>query len=192
MYVYQMKPGRGFNPVMQLLSEWRDRRDRPLLTGARKVDEARKEGENLGYDRGVADALAVLANEMRVQMYDKWEMIPILSGDNILTQVMRPSLEKLVELEDTVGDLGTPAEIRERRNEALSQWLVYSAELLDKAALPEDMEKRETERHRQAVLDKTEEPTDEDREWLLAKLAEVKEQWAELKQYLPEDIVKSD
>lgn len=189
--MYVLRGAAGYNPVMALLTDWRDHRDRQMLPGAgRRVDEARKDGENLGYDRGIADALAVFANQMRVQMYDKWEMIPILTGHDILRVVMMPSIKLLKELMEQVDneDLKDKKEQRDRRNEALSSWLFKTSEMLDKAALPEDMMQREIERHRQAVLDGQEEPTEEDREWILETLGKVKQQWSSIERLLPKGV----
>lgn len=163
-----------YNQVAALFDEWGERRTRNSLFGSRKVDEARAEGERMGYDRGVAAGLAVLANQIRVELFGHWKTVPILVESDIQAALLRYALEERQRLDNEVDKIEDATEAAKARKQVRTEWLAWCVDKFQQIAAPKELDEQEFRRHKAAVLAKEEPATEADREWITEEFKKAK------------------
>jgi hypothetical protein len=154
--MFTMNRGDGnFNPFHQLTYEYYKKRNR-VLVGSRKVDEARHDGVKDGRREMYKEIFCAEVNRQRFENLVKWDSIPILVGGDA-----RKPLQIIDSLWEAHVDLipnGTKVD-----------WESFYAKLDALVAVyvwSEEIRGAEADRHRRAVLDGSESPTEDDIAWI--------------------------
>jgi hypothetical protein len=166
----------NFDPVRHLINEAVFHvRLSPSATTQKA--QAKAEGAMQGELDGLAEGVLTLLTRQRCDRYVAWGSVPMVEKHHVLNLFKR--LNKCWEdlMNEPVPE-GT-TDYQQRKAMEPKFW-EYVDEQLTEIAFPQALEEQEFDRHRQAVLDGTEQPYESDREWLTAKLAEAKDGIKEL------------
>jgi hypothetical protein len=155
--MFTMKRNEGeFNPFHQLVYEYYNHRNGTMVLGSRKVDEARHDGWIEGYREMFAEVFCSEVNKRRFERLTAWESIPIMVGTE-----SRGALQLLDQI--------WSKHVEERPVKEKTDWDAFYSDveaLVQNYAWSEEIAGQERDRHRQAVLNGTEPPTEDDIAWL--------------------------
>ena len=167
----------GYSQMGWLLSEWITLHSHNSpLSGHTQKDQARREGHKSGMSEGAGIGIAAYVNLCRVQYFDKWQYVPVVTGLDVVQDVLRPALKRWNEMKEELAatSYATAKEDRAAMSQAQQDWERYAVDLINQLAIPDALEEQEKNRHRSAVLQGTEDATEEDRSWIEEHAAKAK------------------
>lgn len=187
--MYLIEPSDGQNELGVLLSNWLGNNDRAHQAheGTTKIALARSTSRGVGIRKGVALGVAAMLTKIRGEYCAKWPRVEMISSFDVESYLRDHEAEwDKHQAKSHTGRM--TAEEREERQKWRDDFITKMVNELHDLAISDQIKATELERHQRAVLQKAEEPTEEDREWLDAKLKQAQQLWNEIAGLIPEDV----
>lgn len=157
-----------FNPALYLVNNFLQTKDR-VHTGLNNREQDKVDAKRNGYTVGVCEGIAAIVGGARANRYSKSPRIILPSARDVETKILFFAVELN---EEMMGQMParTPHEEAQKVREAMMRKI---HEHIIQFTFPPEMEDEEMERHKAAVMNGTEQPTEDDYGWMQAELQKI-------------------